>query len=180
MALASSSFAELVTTYHSNDNFALAHCLSWSSPGPAHGGDAARVLRWRLDSPTANSKTPSRDWWFASTAIPLLAATIGPLSNVLSIAALASPWKVTLPKNGILPEGADDNGVGIKDPTWELALNACSLACGFAGNILLLLHFTGRVRYIVALPLSITFWILASGIVGDVFGGLSASSVVLL
>ncbi|KAK4889676.1 Potassium channel [Elasticomyces elasticus] len=33
-------------------------------------------------------------WWFASTAIPLLAATIGPLANVLSIAALVTYWQV--------------------------------------------------------------------------------------
>ncbi len=60
----------------------------------------------------------SRRWWFASTAIPLVAATIGPLSNVLSIAALASPWRLTLPDNGQLPAGIDDNGVGITDPKW--------------------------------------------------------------
>lgn len=47
----------------------------------------------------------------------------------------------------------------------ELALNAFSLVCGFAGNFFLLLNFTGRVRYIVALPLSIVFWMLASMIV---------------
>jgi len=47
----------------------------------------------------------------------------------------------------------------------EIILNACSLACGFAGNFFLLLNFTGRVRYIVALPLSILFWYLACGIV---------------
>jgi potassium channel subfamily K, other eukaryote len=108
------------------------------------------------------------------------------LSNVLSIAALVSPWRVSLPNNGELPEGADDNGIGIDDPRWfvsldqkpnetrrkadrmvcrELILNGCSLACGFAGNFFLLLNFTGRVRYIVSLPLSIIFWFLACGIV---------------
>jgi potassium channel subfamily K len=59
-----------------------------------------------------------RDWWFASTAIPLLAATIGPLANVLSIAALVTKWRVKLPNNGQLPEGADFNGVNIPDPKW--------------------------------------------------------------
>ncbi|KAI8624287.1 hypothetical protein F5Y19DRAFT_467913 [Xylariaceae sp. FL1651] len=103
-----------------------------------------------------------RSWWFASTAVPLLAATQGPLSNVLSIAALVTTWRVTLPNNGQLPEGADDNGFPKKDPGWELALNGVSLACGFAGNFLLLLHFVGRIRYIVALPLSIILWLLAS------------------
>jgi len=60
----------------------------------------------------------NRDWWFASTAIPLIAATIGPMANVLSIAALVTKWRVTLPNNGQLPEGTDDNGVGIPDPHW--------------------------------------------------------------
>ena len=47
----------------------------------------------------------------------------------------------------------------------EIVLNIISLAFGFLGNIFLLLNFTGRVRYIVALPLSIIFWILSSLIV---------------
>ncbi|CAK7208518.1 Potassium channel [Sporothrix bragantina] len=123
--------------------------LSSSSPAAEEGGQAA-------------DETAISSWWFASTAIPLLAATTGPLSNVLSIAALVTPWRVALPDNGQLPLGIDDNGVGIKDPHWEIILNALSLACGFTGNFFLLLNFTGRVRYIVALPLSIVFWVLSS------------------
>ncbi|TVY83020.1 Outward-rectifier potassium channel [Lachnellula suecica] len=105
-----------------------------------------------------------QDWWFASTAIPLLAATIGPLANVLSIAALVSKWRVRLPNNGQLPEGTDDAGVDIADPHWEIILNAISLACGFFGNFCLLLNFTKRVRYIVALPATIISWYFATGI----------------
>ncbi len=47
----------------------------------------------------------------------------------------------------------------------EIILNTISLAFGFTGNLFLLLNFTGRVRYIIALPLSIIFWILSSMIV---------------
>lgn len=36
------------------------------------------------------------DWWFAGTAIPLIAAAIGPLANVLSIAALVTSWRMCL------------------------------------------------------------------------------------
>jgi potassium channel subfamily K, other eukaryote len=61
-----------------------------------------------------------RQWWFASTAIPLLAATIGPLANVLSIAALVTSWRVQLQNDGVLPEGADAHGVGIPDPQWSV------------------------------------------------------------
>jgi hypothetical protein len=62
----------------------------------------------------------SRRWWFASTAIPLLAATIGPLANVLSIAALVTQWRSQLANDGVLPEGADERGVGIPDPQWSV------------------------------------------------------------
>lgn len=106
-----------------------------------------------------------RDWWFASTAIPLLAATIGPLASVCSIAALVTTWRVTLLDNGQLPLGKDENGVGIDDPHWEIVWNGISLGCGFAGNLALLLNFTRRTRYIIALPLSIICWYFATGIV---------------
>jgi potassium channel subfamily K, other eukaryote len=123
-----------------------------------------------------------RSWWFASTAIPLFAATIGPLANVLSIAALVTSWRAQLGDNGELPGGADELGVGIADPHWlvgaravvertianrfrEILLNAVSLACGFAGNFFLLCNFTKRVRYIISLPMSIIFWFFATGIV---------------
>ncbi len=46
-----------------------------------------------------------------------------------------------------------------------IALNAASLACGFAGNIFLLFNFTRRIRYIVALPMTIILWYFATGIV---------------
>ncbi|KAF7863204.1 hypothetical protein EAF04_007287 [Stromatinia cepivora] len=105
-----------------------------------------------------------QDWWVASTAFPLIAATIGPLANVLSISALVTKWRADLPDDGQLPFGADENGVGIPDPEWEIILNAISLGCGFAGNLFLLLNFMRRVRYIVALPLSIIFWYLSTGI----------------
>ena len=56
-----------------------------------------------------------RDWWFASTAIPLLAATIGPLANVLSIAALVTSWR-----NNYDPAypGDDEASIPYPDPHW--------------------------------------------------------------
>src|SRR6187399_17511 len=44
----------------------------------------------------------------------------------------------------------------------ELVFNSLSLACGFAGNLFLLLHFTSRVRYIIALPVAILCWLLSA------------------
>jgi potassium channel subfamily K, other eukaryote len=63
-----------------------------------------------------------------------------------------------------LPEGTDDAGTDIPDPHWEIVLNAISLALGFFGNFCLLLNFTRRVRYIVALPATIISWYIATGI----------------
>lgn len=44
-------------------------------------------------------------------------------------------------------------------------MNAVSVFCGIVGNIFLLLNFTQTVRYIVALPVTIILWFLATGIV---------------
>jgi hypothetical protein len=60
------------------------------------------------------------DWWFASTACPLLAATIAPLANVLSIAALVTFWRMDVqdfsqPSPTVVP---DFEGVPYKDPRW--------------------------------------------------------------
>lgn len=114
------------------------------------------------------------DWWFASTAVPLLAATIGPLANVLSIAALVSSWRVCLVP-GVDPAtcGWDGHssllnqleGVPFSDPGWIYWLNVVSLIMSFIGNIFLLFNFTGFVRYIISLPTTIIMWFLATGIV---------------
>ena len=42
-------------------------------------------------------------------------------------------------------------------------INVASLICGFLGNFFLLLNFTQRIRYIIALPATIIFWYLSSG-----------------
>lgn len=108
-----------------------------------------------------NDEPRKTSWWFASTAIPLLAATSGPLANVMSIAALITSWR-----NDYNPDhpGVDALSSGTPDPRWCIVLNAASLVCGFAGNVFLLFNFTRRVRYIVALPATIVLWYFATGI----------------
>lgn len=113
------------------------------------------------------------DWWFAGTAIPLLAATIGPLANVLSICALVTSWRMckvldvdpaTCPWNGDMTAIVGDlDGVPFDDPRWCYDINLVSLVAGFVGNLFLLLNFTGRVRYIIALPVTIIMWYIATG-----------------
>ena len=84
-----------------------------------------------------------QDWWFASTAIPLFAATTGPLANVMSIAALITSWRSDYQTGYI---GKDQYTIGISDPHWCIALNVASLVCGFVGNVFLLFNFTRRIR----------------------------------
>jgi hypothetical protein len=45
------------------------------------------------------------------------------------------------------------------------ALNAVSLVCGIVGNVFLLFNFTHVIRYIIALPVTIILWFIATGIV---------------
>lgn len=115
------------------------------------------------------------DWWFASTAIPLIAATFAPMANVLSIAALVVSWRNNLVTE-ICTDGvctpttsatAPDASIGFPDPSWCIALNIASLVCGFVGNLFLLFNFTKRVRYIVALPATIVlFWFSCGILIG--------------
>lgn len=97
--------------------------------------------------PREHEDDGEEDWWFASTAIPwvfhsfnacfdkahtsqhsLLAATIGPLANVLSIAALVVYWRENLLPGGddacdsfngdtsmLLPQ---TQGNSYRDPSW--------------------------------------------------------------
>lgn len=102
-----------------------------------------RPLRgWTFQMRPDDDNKP-QDWWFASTAIPLLAATTGPLANVMSIAALITSWRADYEADYI---GKDQYTIGIPDPHWCIALNVASLVCGFVGNIFLLFNFTRRVR----------------------------------
>lgn len=101
-------------------------------------------------------------WWFASTAIPLIAATFAPMANLISIAALVVPWRNHVVEDD--PLTYQSTSVGYPDPSWCIDLNIASLVCGFVGNLFLLFNFTKRVRYIVALPATIVFFYFASGI----------------
>lgn len=112
------------------------------------------------------------DWWFASTAIPLLAATFAPMANLLSIAALVVYWRndITTPD---VKSTIYSLSVGVRDPQWALNLNGASLACGFVGNAFLLCNFTKKIRYIIALPVTILLFYVASGILIGITVGMN-------
>ncbi|KAL4747503.1 hypothetical protein BDW72DRAFT_209515 [Aspergillus terricola var. indicus] len=110
-------------------------------------------------------KTPvtevRHDWWFAATGIPLIAATLGPLANLMTITALVMPWKSSLQENSTegpdLPPGNDLSG-----PTWCIALSATSLACGVIGSLSLLCRITGAIWYSISLAFVLFCWLLAA------------------
>lgn len=64
----------------------------------------------------ARLKNAELSRWFASTGIPLLAATLGPLANVSSIAALVTSWRAHVYIDG--QSVSDFDGVSFADPTW--------------------------------------------------------------
>jgi hypothetical protein len=69
----------------------------------------------------------------------------------------------------VAPGDLPDQGIPYNDPKWCLSLNGASLALGFAGNAFLMLNFARRVRYIIALPMTIILWFLATAFVSATF-----------
>lgn len=49
------------------------------------------------DGEGAQDQSLPGHWWFASTAIPLIAATFGPMANGFSICALVYSWRAYIP-----------------------------------------------------------------------------------
>ena len=55
---------------------------------------------------------PSR-WWFAASAFPMAAGTLGPVASAFSICALVRPWR-----QEITPGEQINTATFIKDPIW--------------------------------------------------------------
>ncbi|KAJ6438929.1 potassium channel [Purpureocillium lavendulum] len=110
---------------------------------------------------------PSR-WWFASSAFPMIAGTLGPVASAFSICALAT----------FLP-----------DPVWLTTVNAVQLAMAVVSNMFLLLNMTKRVRFSIAQPITIVGWYIsaiclmalnatAAGPLDDDLNGVPASEII--
>ncbi|KAG5998619.1 hypothetical protein E4U52_007112 [Claviceps spartinae] len=112
-----------------------------------------RELRFQND--TAHL-IPSR-WWFASSAFPMIAATLGPVASAFSICALGSQWRQHL-----LPEKSVDLAEFVDDPAWLTIVNAIQLAMALVSNAFLLLNMTERVRFSVAQPITIVGWYISA------------------
>ncbi|QDS70861.1 hypothetical protein FKW77_005610 [Venturia effusa] len=123
--------------------------------------DSVHIRTWWRFKMRGFDDDGERDWWIASTAIPLMASAMAPLANVISIAALVTYWRMDISdgKGGVVGQL---EGRPFKDPRWAYWPNVASLICGFIGNVFLLFNFTSRVRYIIALPATIIFWYVAT------------------
>ncbi|KAJ2897566.1 Outward-rectifier potassium channel TOK1 [Zalerion maritima] len=99
---------------------------------------------------------PSR-WWFASSAFPMIAGTLGPVASAFSICALVRPWRQ------YLPPGTEITAAPfMDDPVWLLVVNAIQLAMAIVSNIFLLLNMTRRVRFSIAQPVTIVGWYISA------------------
>lgn len=66
---------------------------------------------------------PSR-YWFASSAFPMIAATLGPVASAFSVCALVRPWRQ------VFPPGSDlDKAQFIDDPVWCVPATAATEPC---------------------------------------------------
>ncbi|KAK2031194.1 ion channel protein [Colletotrichum zoysiae] len=95
---------------------------------------------------------PSR-WWFASSAFPMIAGTLGPVASAFSICALVRPWRQHY------PPGTDITSAPfVKDPKWLIIVNAIQLTIAIISNAFLLLNMARRVRFSLAQPITIAGW----------------------
>ncbi|EGY14309.1 potassium channel [Verticillium dahliae VdLs.17] len=100
--------------------------------------------------------TPSR-WWFASSAFPMIAGTLGPVASAFSICALVRSWRQHRP-----PGTSISDAKFVADPEWLLIINAIQLAIAITSNLFLLLNMARRVRFSIAQPITITGWYISA------------------
>jgi potassium channel subfamily K len=120
--------------------------------------DPDTSLRWvSADRELSEFLQPVK-WWYASTEIPLIAATIGPMASAFNICSLADRWRqITQP--GQSPVGSVHTLV---DPTRVIAMNSASLAVALVANFSLLMTMTKRIPFNIAQPIVIVGWYLSS------------------
>lgn len=103
------------------------------------------------------NNTNSR-WWFASSAFPMIAGTLGPVASAFSICALVQYWrKHILPGSDVTKAVFD-----LQDPIWLTVINAIQLIIAIISNIFLLLNMAKRVRFSVAQPITIVGWYISA------------------
>ncbi|KAJ4042596.1 hypothetical protein NW763_011414 [Fusarium oxysporum] len=119
------------------------------------GTDAATTQTEKLHNGDV-SHEPSR-WWFLSTAFPMIAGTLGPVASAFSICSLSEPWRQSLISGGNIEDAVD-----VPDPSWLLIIEGIQLLVGIIANLFLLLNMAKRVRFGLALPITIFGWYTSS------------------
>ncbi|ROT36504.1 voltage-gated potassium channel [Sodiomyces alkalinus F11] len=99
---------------------------------------------------------PSR-WWFASSAFPMIAGTLGPVASAFSICALARPWRQHIP-----PGTSITDAPFVDDPIWLTVINAVQLVVAVISNLFLLMNMARRIRFSIAQPVTIVGWYISS------------------
>ncbi|KAG6015117.1 hypothetical protein E4U54_004211 [Claviceps lovelessii] len=123
--------------------------------GTSRQADKQRPREMRFQNDTAHL-VPSR-WWFASSAFPMIAATLGPVASAFSICALGSQWR-----QHVMPGKSIDQATFIQDPAWLTIVNAIQLAVALVSNAFLLLNMTKRIRFSIAQPITIIGWYISA------------------
>ncbi|QPC72335.1 hypothetical protein HYE68_003087 [Fusarium pseudograminearum] len=100
--------------------------------------------------------SPNR-WWFASSAFPMIAGTLGPVASAFSICALVRPWRQHRPHGQEVKTAPF-----VADPIWLTVINAIQLAMAVVSNVFLLLNMTRRVRFTIAQPITIVGWYISA------------------
>ncbi|UZP46290.1 hypothetical protein NXS19_014102 [Fusarium pseudograminearum] len=100
--------------------------------------------------------SPNR-WWFASSAFPMIAGTLGPVASAFSICALVRPWRQHRPHGQEVKTAPF-----VADPIWLTVINAIQLAMAVVSNVFLLLNMTRRVRFTIAQPITIIGWYISA------------------
>ncbi|TLD28373.1 hypothetical protein PspLS_03318 [Pyricularia sp. CBS 133598] len=119
-----------------------------------HGGEAPEILQ--SAHKTQAHLDPTR-WWFASSAFPMMAGTLGPVASAFSICALVRPWRQHMPPGTNIRQAEF-----VHDPTYLLAVNAVQLVVAIVANLFLLLNMARRIRFTIAMPVTIVGWYLSS------------------
>lgn len=86
-------------------------------------------------------------YFIVSCYIPIITSVIGPISHMFSIACLVNKWRISR-----------SSGEEVEDTALVLILNCVSLFIGGVSNVVLLLHFSGKIPYIIAQKVNITGW----------------------
>ncbi len=85
-----------------------------SIPGADYSRRLSVLVGGFSNGDDANTLLPSR-WWFAASAFPMIAGTLGPVASAFSICALVRPWR-----QEIMAGETIETATFLKDPVWSV------------------------------------------------------------